>query len=416
MTTTQRSMLPAPGPARGVVAPGFEPVAARFARHLERGEEIGASLAVYHRGECVVDVWGGLADEESGRAWERDTRIVMFSVTKAMAAMALHLLAARGQLDFDAPVAKYWPGFGQAGKERMTVRTLVNHQGGLAALDEAISLADCVTPSQAARVLDVLERQRPNWPPGEGQGYHATTYGLYVDELFRRIAGESVGTFLERELLGPLGSDVRIGTSAALDGKMATLKATSTPKRLAAMMRAAAEEPESPEGRIARDFLRPTSLARKALTRPTLGKEGVGEYNGIAVRRACLSWASGTASAQGVARAFLPFALGGEVDGRRYFEAETLDPIRRRQGWSWRDAVLQKPIGWSQGFMKEERHVFCPNAASFGHSGLGGALGWCDPTTGVTMGYVMNRLDWRIRSPRAMRLCQALWNCEPLLG
>jgi CubicO group peptidase (beta-lactamase class C family) len=132
------------------------------------------------------------------------------------------------------------------------------------------------------------------------------------------------------------------------------------------------------------------------------------------VRRAQLAWASATASAHGLARAYLPFAAGGAALGRRFVRAATLAPIHARQSWSERDRVLQKPIGWSQGFLKEESHLFAPNPESFGHAGMGGALGWCDPVADLTIGYAMNRLDWRVRSPRALALCRALYACEPV--
>ncbi len=134
------------------------------------------------------------------------------------------------------------------------------------------------------------------------------------------------------------------------------------------------------------------------------------------MRRAQLAWASATGTAHGVARAYLPFASGGAFEGRRFLKASTLEPVYRRQGWSARDAVLQKPLGWSQGFLKEETRLFSPNEASFGHAGLGGALGWCDPVAEVTIGYAMNRLDPHVRSPRALALCRALYSCEPLQG
>lgn len=405
----------APSPAMGGTASGFELVAEVFAEQLRTGVEVGASLAVYVGERCVVDLWGGQADVETERPWERDTRVVVFSVTKALAAMAMHLLAARGDLEWDAPVVRWWPGFGQAGKRGITVRTLLNHQGGVAGLEKRLELADCTRPERRGHVLDIIERQRPLWEPGTDQGYHATTFGLYAGEIFERIAGESMGTFLQRELFEPLGSDARMGTGEEHDVRCATLYPPSTRERVGSMLRAAVEAPESAEGRLMRELPRRRSVARLALSRPSLGPEGVSAYNGIPVRRACLPWASATASAQGIARAFLPFASGGQAGGRRYFPEESLTPIVGRQGWSRRDRVLQKPIGWSQGFMKEERHLFCPNATSFGHSGMGGALGWCDPSTGVSIGYVMNRMDWRIRSPRCLALCRALWECPPLL-
>lgn len=411
-----RPALPhaAPSPAQGSVADGYAPVAARFARHLADGDEIGAAFCVYHRGRRVVDLWGGSADLATSRAWAGDTRVVVFSVTKGFAAMALHLLADRGALAWEAPVARHWPGFGRGGKAGMSVGTLANHQGGLLALTTALTLRDCVDPTRAAVVLRALEEQAPAWPPGHGQGYHATTFGLYVRELFERIAGEPLGPFLRRELFEPLGSDAWLGTPESEDHRAATLYPPSVATRLRHMLAAAIRRPGSTEGRVARAMLQRRSLARAALLNPDPGPRGVVAYDDLPARRAALAWASATASADGVARAYLPFASGGTAGGRRYLGPQTLAPVYERQGWSDRDLVLQKPLGWSHGFLKDEPHLFSPTRESFGHPGLGGSLGWCDPVRELTVGYVTNKLDWRVRSPRAVGLCQTLYACEPL--
>jgi CubicO group peptidase (beta-lactamase class C family) len=404
-------MLDAPHPARGTCREDFLPVARAFAQQLASGEEIGAALAIHHRGERVVDLWGGMADVESGKAWTADTRVVVFSVTKGFAAMAFALLADRGQLDYDAPVATYWPGFARAGKDAMTVRTLLNHQGGLFALDRAMTMDDCVLASRKDALVDTLEAQRPETG---GQGYHAITFGMYARELFERVAGESMGAFLAREIFGPLEADVSLGTGAEHDARIARLYAPGVGRRLAGFALAQISSRESPEARVFRDLFAKGSPSRRAMLNPSLGRIGVAAYDSVAVRRAELAWASATGTARGVARAYLPFAGRGTAMGRRFFDEKTIAPVYRRQGWSERDLVLQKPIGWSQGFLKEERHLFSPEPTSFGHAGLGGALGWCDPVADLTFGYVMNKLDWRVRSPRALRLCHALYECEPL--
>ena len=404
---------PAPAPSAGSYADGFAPLAERFASQLRDGAEVGAGLTVYHRGRCVVDVWGGSADLRRATPWASDTRIVVFSVTKGLVAMALALLADRGQLDWDAPVARYWPGFAAHGKAEITVRTLVNHRAGLVGLDERIALDDCIEPARRGWLVDVLERQRPAWEPGTAQGYHAITYGLYVRELFERIAGESLGAVLRRELFEPLDADVSLGTPPEVDARIATLYPPRTALRVVRML-AAAVRGGSAEGRMIRGALRRGSLARAAFLNPRVGPEGIAEYNSVRVRRAELAWASATASARGLARAYLPFASGGTVLGRTFLRASTLTPIHARQSWSERDVVLHKPIGWSQGFLKEETSLFSPNPESFGHAGMGGALGWCDPVAELAVGYVMNRLDWRIRSPRALALCHALYTCDPV--
>lgn len=408
-------MNPAPSPALGTYADGFAPVAATFASQLRSGAELGAGVTVYHRGRCVVDLWGGVADVARDVPWERDTRVVLFSVTKGLAAMALNLLADRGALAWDTPVAAYWPEFAQAGKGAVSLRTLFNHRAGLVALDEPVTMEDCLREDRQAYLRAAMAKQVPLWEPGTSQGYHAITFGMYAREVFERVAGESMGAFLARELFDPLAADVSLGTPAALDGRMATLYPPTLRERLRVTLGGALHGGTS-ETRVARAMLARHSLTRRAFTTPALGRRGIGVYGDPAVRRAQLAWASATGSAHGVARAYLPFASGGVFEGRRFLKAETLEPVYRRQGWSERDAVLQKPLGWSQGFLKEETRLFSPNAESFGHAGLGGALGWCDPTAELTLGYAMNKLAPHVRSPRALALCHALYACEPLRG
>lgn len=401
----------APWPARGSYEPGFEPVAKTFARLLAAREEIGAGFVVHHRGRRVVDVWGGHADARAKRPWEADTRAVVFSVTKGLAAMALNMLADRGRLDWDATVASVWPGFARAGKERITLRTLFNHRAGLPYLDAHITLSTCIERWDLA--VDAIERQRPAWEPERGQGYHALTFGIFAREIFERLAGESMGTFLKREVFDPLGSDARLGTEEAFDAKMSTLYPPSGTGRIGKMTHALVTEPEGLEARMLRNVVSPRSIARRAFSSPR-PDGGLAVYGTPKVWRAELPWASATASARGISRAYLPFASGGEHAGRRYVRAETLATIARRQGWSERDAVLNKPVGWSQAFLKEEPQLFSPELSSFGHAGLGGALGWCDPVNELAIGYVLNRLDWHVRSPRAIALCRSLYACDPV--
>lgn len=401
----------APAGVEGSFASGFDALAEAFAAHLRRGEEIGAALTVYRRGRCVVDLWCGVADRESRTPWQRDTRAVVFSVTKGLAAMALALLADRGEIEWDAPVAGYWPEFGAAGKDGISLRTLFNHQAGLCGVDGVVTLDDCARESERARIDELIARAEPLWTPGTDQGYHATTYGMYLNALFERVRGESVGVFLTRELFDPLGADVSLGTPASEDHRVATLYPPGNLMRVGRMIREALRG-GSTEARVFRSVLSRGSMTRRAFFSPRTGPEGINAYNHPSVRRACLPWASATASAHGVARAYLPFALGGAFEGRRYLRAATIEPVFERQGWSERDRVLQKPLGWSQGFLKEEAGVFSPVRESFGHAGIGGSLGWCDPLNELTFGYVMNKLDWRVRSPRAVSLCRALYRCE----
>jgi CubicO group peptidase (beta-lactamase class C family) len=179
----------------GWVAPDFQDVRRAFQANFDDGAEVGAAFAAYHRGEKVVDLWGGIADERTGRQWEEDSLVLVYSTTKGVTAMCAHRLAQEGRLELEAPVATYWPEFAQAGKEEVTVADLLSHRAGLAWIDGSMSFDDMVAWEP---VIKALEIQAPSWPPGSAHGYHATTYGWLVGEVIRRITGVSVGTYLQR--------------------------------------------------------------------------------------------------------------------------------------------------------------------------------------------------------------------------
>jgi len=402
-------MQTATGAIAGQYAKRFAPLAAQFAQHFAQREEIGASLCVYHRGELVVDLWGGLADRDTGVPWTADSLIVVFSVTKGLAAMALNLAAERGKFAWDEPVARYWPAFARAGKERITVRQLFNHRAGLAAITEPLSLAQLCDPTQTDAVRAILAAQAPAWAADTQQGYHALSYGMYADAFFAMVCGEPLGPFLHREYLDPLQADVFMGTPTEQDARVATLYPGSTAGRVGHMLWAALRG-GSTESNVARSLLS-GGTAKLAFSNPA-STAGMGVYNQPPVRRHCLAWASATATARGLARAYGPWSMGGVWQGQQYLEPQTIAPIVQRQGWSARDLVLGKPLGWAQGFLKEDDGVFSPNRESFGHPGMGGALGWCDPKAQLSIGYTMNHCDWRVRSPRALALCEALYRCR----
>jgi len=392
------------GVVTGHCAPAFERVARQFSRHFNTGQEVGAGLCVYHRGEMVVDLWGGYADPDTGTPWREDTLSVVFSVTKGLTAIALNLAAERGMFAWDAPVARYWPEFGQRGKQSITVRQLFNHQAGLAVLSTPLTLAQYCDPQQRLSIRGMLEQQSPAAPVA--QAYHALTFGIYADHFFDIACGEPVGAYLHREWLDPLQADVFMGTPASEDHRVAKLLPVKNGARLRHMLWAALRG-GSTEANVARSVLR-GGIARQALTNPA---GDMAEYNSEPARRHSLPWASATATARGLARAYLPWSVGGHWQGREWISPATIEQVKSRQSWSDRDLVLGKALGWSQGFVKEERGVFSPNPESFGHPGIGGPLGWCDPKAQLAIGYTLNRSDWRVRSPRALALCAAIYEC-----
>ncbi|GAA3418758.1 hypothetical protein GCM10018952_55550 [Streptosporangium vulgare] len=195
--------------------PRFSRVREVFDAHFADGEELGASFAVFLDGEPVVELWGGVANRRSGRAWERDTPVLAYSCTKAVTATAAQLLAERGLLDVTAPVADVWPEFARRGKERVTVEHLLTHQAGLPALEEPVPVEEF---EDQAAIADRLAGQEPIWEPGTAHGYHALTYGFLVGEVVRRVSGKSVGEIVATEISGPLGLELWVGAPGRRGG------------------------------------------------------------------------------------------------------------------------------------------------------------------------------------------------------
>jgi CubicO group peptidase (beta-lactamase class C family) len=391
----------------GEVADRFAPVREVFAANLQRGE-VGASLCVWHRGEVVVDLWGGLKDRDGDQRWERDTLATVFSATKGVVALALLMLADRGELDYDAPVAAYWPEFAEGGKAEITVRTLLNHRAGLIGVDDPLTLQ--MFEDAGDRIAEILAAQAPRWSPGSDQGYHGVTYGLYTAELFRRIAGRSLGEFIAAEIAVPLGAEFYLGLPPELEPRVAV----NYPASVADLMFKIVPKllfHSGTDGRVYRNAVRRGDTADAFANPAELGARHIENFNTERVHRLELPWGNGIGTARGLCRIYAALAAGGTLDGARLVSPAALDPLRPRQSWSERDRVLCKPIGWSQGFLKEETRLFSPNPESFGHAGAGGALGWCDPIAGLAIGYAKNKMDHRVRSRRAVRVCHAIYEC-----
>ena len=212
-----------PVEVHGFVNSGYEAVREAFAANFSRRREIGAACCVYHKGEKVVDLWGGVRNKTTGDPWEEDTMALVYSATKGLSAMTLAVAHSRGWLNYDELVCKYWPEFAQNGKERITVRQLLAHQAGLFALDGPL---DRSIVADLGRLSDVLARQKPAWEPGTRQAYHAVTIGFYEGELLRRIdpLHRSLGQFFQDEIASPLGLDFYIRLPESIpDSRLAPL-------------------------------------------------------------------------------------------------------------------------------------------------------------------------------------------------
>lgn len=362
----------------GFVAPGFERVRDVFAANFERNGEVGAGVCVYLDGRPVVDLWGGVADRDTGRAWTEDTVQLVFSVTKAMTSTCAHLLAERGELDLDAPVRGYWPEFAAAGKDQVPVRLLLSHRVGLPALDEPVSVADLLAWEP---VTTALARQRPFWAPGTRHGYHAETFGFLVGEVVRRVAGRTVGRLFAEEIAEPNGIEFWIGLPAELEARVSRLIAPVAPPRDVEL---STLPPRAREAIAA--FTDPDSLTMRAfgLSKPDY------DVNAPEVHAAEIPASNGIGTARGIARFYA--GLIGAVDGKRILAEETVRAALVEQA-SGMDEILKRPSRFGTGFMMTIDGGFALGGpSSFGHPGKGGALGFADPERGLAFGYAPNRM------------------------
>jgi CubicO group peptidase (beta-lactamase class C family) len=373
--------------------PRFTAVRTAFEENFRDRDELGAAVCVTADGVPVADLWGGWADPARTRAWERDTLVNVWSTSKGPTALCAHILADRGLLDLDAPVAAYWPEFAAAGKERILVRHLLSHRAGLAGLREPHSLEQLYDWELTTARLAATE---PWWEPGTRSGYHAHTYGFLVGEVVRRVSGLLPGAFLEREVTGPLGLDFTIGLPEKEADRAAELVHPPA---------ASSTEQAAVFGQLA-----PVALA--ALANPLAG---AAEANSPRWRAAELPAANGHGTARAVAALYGIFAGRGAYGGRRVLSAEAAERVRQGQG-SCRDIVLgagfdhETEIGlglWLSG----PNGSYGPNPRAFGHDGFGGSCGLADPEAGVSLGYVMNRMGPHIADdPRKRALVDALYS------
>ncbi len=393
-----------PATLQGSVAPGFEPVAEAFRENFERRGERGAACAVYVRGQKVVDLWGGYRDLNARAPWSADTMVTVFSATKGLAAMTLAVAHSRGWLDYDARVTRYWPEFASNGKERITVRQLLAHQAGLAALDEKVDLATVRDPS---RLAPVLARQRPLWEPGTRSGYHAYTIGFYEAEILRRVdpQGRTLGQFFRDEIARPLGLEFYIGLPASVPAERLAPIAFLHPSVLLI-------DPLSMPWGFFRGMGEASSLAGRAFDSPNLA-EVFPDYTRPALRGLELPAVLGIGEARAMARAYACFAAGGaELGLRPATLAELKAPARPPRDGSV-DLVLQAPVSFSLGFDKPlAAFRFGSSDGAFGTPGAGGGFAFAAPDRGVGYAYTPNRLGYFVyNDPRDLALRRALEQC-----
>lgn len=376
----------------GYVAPGYEGVREAFAATLTLEGELGAAFAAYRDGLPLVDLWGGVADADSGRAWLRDTPLVIFSGTKGLAALCLLMLVDRGELDPAAPVSAYWPEFGVRRKDGIRVLEMVSHQARLPGIQLPLTHEDWLDDEHIAALLAGQGRDED---PRAADTYHALTYGWLCGELLRRVDGRSIGRFFAEEVAAPLDLDVWIGLPAEREDSLARLS-YAPPWELSEKWDASACDADP--------------LLRSTWGNPPLFPAGSIPWNRPDLQRAEIPGAGGVATARSMATLYGCLASGGEVGGVRLLSERTLE-LGRRELVRRRDPLLEEPMSFAFGFqLQTELKKFGPPADAFGHGGAGGSIHCAWPGQRVGISYAMNVLrDADPVDPRSAALLEATY-------
>jgi len=369
----------------GWVENGFEGVREAFAENLRSGAELGATFAVVRHGQPVVDLWGGFDAPDRQHPLDRDALFTLWSTTKGLSAIAIAMLVDRGKLDYETPVATWWPDFAAGGKSNVTLGELMSHQAGLCGADQPVSIEDFLGHS---RVAEVLAAQTPFFEPGTAWGYHALTIGILADELVRRADGRSIGAFFADEVAGPLGIDAYLGLPESEDGRHVAI----IPPALLS-----APDTESPNMR-ARDAVR---------SNPPLNPGWTDRRDW---RAAGLSSAGGVSNARSLARLYGALAAGGEIDGVRLLSPGSITAAVRERICG-PDQVEGTPGRYAAGFRLNINEIMGPGQSAYGHPGWGGSVAFADPDAGIGAAYVMSQMQAYAPGddPRVNRLLAATY-------
>jgi CubicO group peptidase (beta-lactamase class C family) len=373
-----------------------------FQENFEKLGELGAAFSVWQNGKPLIDLYGGFCDAGREKPWTADTVVLVWSATKGIgSACVLHALQQQ-KIELNRPVAEFWPEFGQAGKDKITLGQLLSHQAGLCALDQRVDVVDY------DGVIRALEAQAPLWPPGTGHGYHARTFGFLLDELMRRITGKTLSDYWQENFARPLALDFWIGLPEEQNSRVATIYAAKTPNAFGA-------EPKNRQSGsdFYRDLVTPGTLTRKTFTSP-YGLNVISKMNDPHIRAQPIVSFGGIGSASALAKFYSMLANGGELDGQTFFRAKTIEWMTTTLSGGI-DRVFQIPTAFSAGFMKDSRGaartMFEPSATSFGHPGAGGSYAFADPENKIAFAYVMNQMEQSVLpNEKSLRLVDAIYD------
>jgi CubicO group peptidase (beta-lactamase class C family) len=376
---------------QGFVADGFTPVRDAFAANFDSSADVGASCCITFEGDTIADLWGGFSDAAMTRPWERDTIVNVFSTTKTMAALTALLLADCGELDFDAPVARYWPEFAANGKDRIKVSHVMSHSSGLSGWREPLKTEDLY---DWEKMTALLAAQAPLWEPGTASGYHTVSFGYLIGEVVRRITGKSLGTVFREEIAAPLEADFHIGLPASEDSRVAEIIPWPMPPQGVAM-------PEFTEIQRLTFLNMPFDAAATTRTR--------------AWRAAEIPAVNGHGNARSIAGIHCILANGGVARGKRFMsEAGSRRALELQIEGPDLVMIHLPPARFGLGFALPgpllELELPNPNTIHWG----GGGCSWIfiDMDAGTTFAYTANKADRKpLSDPRPFRVMKAMWEC-----
>jgi CubicO group peptidase (beta-lactamase class C family) len=362
---------------QGSCAPRFERVRAAFEENFAGRGELGAAVAAWVDGELVVNLWGGWADAEETKPWREDTLGTVLSGTKGLTSTCVHRLAELGEIDLDAPVARYWPEFGQSGKREITLAMVLAHRSGVIGPRARMAWEQV---ADRELVCERLAAAAPWWEPDAAQGYHMTAYGFIVGEVFRRVTGTTVGRYLRAEIAEPLGAEIHIGLAPSEHHRCSEPVDKPTVPALLAVVGAPRD---------------PTSLvehpkAALAISMGFTSDDELGSHDLARWRELEFPGTNAQVSALGMATFYNALAT------ERLLGRAQMDRARASQGGLEPDLVLGPDVaehGWGLGYMLNQRRVNGPNPRIFGHGGLGGSFAFVDLEHRIAYAYVMNRFD-----------------------
>jgi len=384
---------------KGATGEQLAAVEAWFGENFSRRGELGASLSIWHGGREVLSLAGGYTDRARTQPWTAQTPVLVWSATKGPAAASLlHALERQGEGP-GLPVRELWPEFARNGKEAVSVGEVLSHRAGVAALEEAASITD------REAVLRALEAQRPNWPLGEGHGYHPRTFGYLLDELVRRLEGVSLADYWRRWFGVPLGLDFWIGVPEEVLPRVAPVYAARISRE--------SPEPAPEDARFSAAMASPGSLTARAFASPR-GAFGVAGMNTPEMRRGEFPGFGGIGTARALARFYAMLAGGGALEGLRCLRS--IAPLTRTLS-SGEDRVLLRETAFGAGMMldpvrhgRKVRRLFGPSLTAFGQPGAGGSHAFADPENGIAFAYCMNQMEPGVfPGEKALGLVRALY-------